>query len=354
MPKKSLKKPVRRAVARKNSAVKKPVKRPVKIVATPIPVARDVAAHRPRFTMYVYWIIILSFICATFYILGRGHDILVKNKSYDVVLTEQGTEFLTTGKDKLAAGDTQGAIADFSAAVDSDPNAPMVYIHRAEAYLAEANYIAAESDLNRAIELDPENSLAHYDRALLDIQVENFDAAMADLDAALKSFGQRPNKIIAIRDIYSKRAQLNLWMKNWDAAIVDYSMALNESGEAPSDEDYAGRADAYTALGSYDAAVGDYMLAVTTISNTIKDIPEPASRINMSRRAMSYFEKSAALHVQIGDMVSARSDLEAASTLATALNDESTRVRLQELMMELPAPQSTLGATVQPGTPMAQ
>jgi len=50
---------------------------------------------------------------------------------------------------------------------------------------------------------------------------------------------------------------------------------------------------------------------------------------------MSYFEKSAALHVQIGEMTAARTDLEAANTLANALNDEDARARIQGLLINM-------------------
>jgi hypothetical protein len=55
---------------------------------------------------------------------------------------------------------------------------------------------------------------------------------------------------------------------------------------------------------------------------------------------MSYFEKRAALHVQINDIVSARGDLEAANTLAAALNDADTQKRILNLLASLPEQQA--------------
>jgi tetratricopeptide (TPR) repeat protein len=161
------------------------------------------------------------------------------------------------------------------------------------------------------------------------------DDAMSDLNTALEIFGENPNEVLTISNIYSKRAQLNLWMKNWDAAISDYDAAISNSLGNQSDEDIAGRADAYTATGNYIAALKDYISAIKNISENIKKVEDQTNKINMSRRAMSYFEKSAALHIQIKDINEARSDLESANALAAALGDLDTQKRITELLVEL-------------------
>jgi tetratricopeptide (TPR) repeat protein len=162
---------------------------------------------------------------------------------------------------------------------------------------------------------------------------------MSDLNHALENFGKRSEEVLSARDIYSKRAQLHLWLKNWDAAISDYSIALNQSPNDPLDEDYSGRADAYTAVGKYSEAIADYMSAITTISSTIRNSGDAATKLNMSRRAMSDFEKSAALHIQTGELDAARGDLEAANSLAAALKDEDTQNRILNLIGNLPVQQ---------------
>ncbi len=339
MPKKSAKKPTTKVAKRFPVANKKPVVKPElpiskPITATPIDGAKSL--HKcPRLTIYIYWFIIVSFVCATFYIVGRGHEFLLKRGGSEITMSAQGSSMLESGKAKLLSGDVKGAIVDMTAAIKTDPTAAVVYNYRGEAYLSDANYAAAQADFDKAIELDPESSLAFYDRALLKIQMSNLEEALADLNIALDVFGKRPNEVLAARDIYSKRAQLNLWMKNWETAISDYSAALSQSPSDPSDEDFAGRADAYTATGNYEAALVDYMSAITTISGTIKNNENAAKRISMSRRAMSYFEKSAALHVQIKDMAAAKSDLEAANTLAAALGDTDTQKRILDLLAGL-------------------
>src|SRR5574344_2546267 len=84
-------KPVVKKVIKKVAAKKPIVKKVIKklvvksvpqeqkpIIITPIAGVKNVNP-RSRFTMFVYWGIIFFFVCATFYILGRGHEILLKN-----------------------------------------------------------------------------------------------------------------------------------------------------------------------------------------------------------------------------------------------------------------------------------
>jgi len=52
----------------------------------------------------------------------------------------------------------------------------------------------------------------------------------------------------------------------------------------------------------------------------------------MSRDAMTFFEKSAALNVMANDFTAARTDLESARTIAAALQDVDAVDRLQTLL----------------------
>lgn len=334
------KKPVAKKAIKK-IAVKKIVSKSIPqeqkpIVITPIAGVKQINPHS-RFTMFVYWGIILFFVCATFYILGRGHQILLKNNilGTSYTMSAQGSQLLESGKKKLLQGDVQGALVDVSAAIQSDPESAMAYTYRGEVYMSDANYGAAKTDFDKAIELKSRSSLAFYDRALLKIQMGELDEAMEDLNSALKIFGKNPNEVLTISNIYAKRAQLNLWMKNWDAAISDYDTAISETDKNQSEENIAGRGDAYTATGNYKAALRDYILAIKIISENIRNNADQADKINMSRRAMSYFEKSAALHIQLKNTEDARSDLESANALASALGDLDTQKRITELLIEL-------------------
>ena len=95
---------------------------------------------------------------------------------------------------------------------------------------------------------------------------------------------------------------------------------------------YAERAEAYTAVGNYADAINDYGSAVRVISEQIQGATTAEARESLSSNAMSYFEKSAALNLNIGNTDAAKSDLESAFAIAVALNDEESMTRIQNLL----------------------
>lgn len=304
-------------------------------------------------SIYVYWFIILFFIAATFYILGRSHGVLNPNaKSDEVVemvagqqsgsnveITEeallQPNDYYQSGKEKLLSGNIDDAIADLTAAIESGNASVDAYILRGEAYMQSADYRRAMADFDTAIEQDAVNSVAYYDRALLNTRLEDYSAALNDINNALASRASNPNDILQLRDLYAKRGQLNLWLKNWEGAIADYTNSLARPDGAVNPTVYAERAEAYTAIGNYAAAINDYTSAVRVISEQIQGASTIAEREDLSSRAMAYFEKSAALNLSLGNIDSARSDLESAHTIAVALNDSDSIERLQGLISEM-------------------
>lgn len=293
-------------------------------------------------SIYVYWFIILFFIAATFYILGRSHGILnhrVPLNNSATVSEEallQASDYYESGKTKLLSGDIEDAIADLTTAIDAGNPSVDMYVLRGEGYMQMANYDKALDDFNAALELNPTSSVAYYDRALLNTRLDNYQAALADINNALAARATTDEDILQLRDLYAKRGQLNLWLKNWEGAIADYTNSLARPDGIVNPTVYAERAEAYTAIGDYASAIADYSAAVRVISEQIQGAATSAERESMSSNAMSYFEKSAALNLQLGNTDAALNDLESARTIATALNDSETVDRLNGLIMELP------------------
>ncbi len=289
-------------------------------------------------SIYLYWFIILFFIAATFYILGRSHAILhpvVNNVSVTEEALVPANDYYDQGKAKLVAGQIDDAIADLSAAIDDAHPSVDALILRGEAYMQSSNFAAALGDFDRAIELDPNNAVAYYDRSLLNTRLENYSAALNDINNALAARAGGANDILRLRDLYARRGQLNLWLKNWEGAIADYTNSLARPDGNVTPNVYAERAEAYTALGQYADAINDYTSAVRIISEQIQGTTTAQEREDLSSRAMTYFEKSAALNLSLGNVASARNDLDSAFTIATALNDEDSMARLQKLIREL-------------------
>ena len=290
-------------------------------------------------SIYVYWFIILFFIAATFYILGRSHGVLNNRSTSGTNVTEEvlmgASEYYENGKTKLLAGELDAAIADLTAAIDAgNPTADM-YVLRGEAYMQTANYGGALQDFNTAIEMNPTSSVAYYDRALLNTRIEDYDAALNDINNALAVRATNDQDVLQLRDLYAKRGQLNLWLKNWDGAIADYTNSLARPDGIVNPTVYAERAEAYTAIGDYPAAINDYSAAVRIISEQIQGLASSSERESVSANAMSYFEKSAALNLKIGNIEAARGDLESALTIAMALNDVDSVDRINALLADM-------------------
>ena len=323
-------------------------KKTTKTTKTKAAAARSVnvkTAHRATgvsswsMSIYVYWFIILFFIAATFFILGRSQFTSdsrggLKNGIAEEVLL-RANDYYNNGKNEILAGNLDGAIADLTSAITTDGNMVSAYILRGEAYMQAGDYRAALNDFNTAIKMDPQNSVAYYDRSLLNTRLEDFESAMTDINNALATFAANPNEILQMRDLYAKRGQLNLWQKNWEGAIADYTNSLARPEGIVSPSVYAERAEAYTAMGNYADAVNDYTAAIRVISEQIQGATTIDQKEDLSMRAMNYFEKSAALNLSLGNTASAKSDLESAYQIATSLNDAETVERFQGLLEEL-------------------
>nr|MBQ0091094.1 tetratricopeptide repeat protein [Candidatus Enterousia merdequi] len=288
-------------------------------------------------TIYIYWFIILFFIAATFYIIGRSQEFLHPT-SPNVVVTEeslmQPDDYITNAKEKLVAGNIDEAIIDLNAAIDKNASSNL-YALRGEAYMQTGNYQNALTDFDSAIEMDGMNAIAFYDRSLLNTRLENYEEALKDINNALAAQSMKPADILTMRNLYAKRGQLNLWLKNWQGAIADYTNSLARSEGSISASVYAERAEAYTAIGEYENAINDYTSAVRVISEQIQAAPSQELREEQSSNAMSYFEKSAALNLNLGNKEAAKSDLESAFAIAVALNDEESSNRIQNLINDL-------------------
>ena len=310
-----------------------------KIKSTPVAkkaVRQENVVNAWSWSIYAYWFIILFFIASTFYILGRSHEFMQSHSN--VTITEeslvQPEDYVENAKSKLAIDDMEGAIAALNAAIAANASST-TYTLRGEAYMQLGEYQKALSDYEAALEIDGMNAVAFYDRALLNTRLENYEAALTDINNALAAQSMKPSDVLNLSDLYAKRGQLNLWLKNWEGAIADYKNSLARPEGIVTPNVYAERAEAYTALGQYSDAIADYTSAIRVISEQIQGATSTEQKEDLSSRAMTYFEKSAALNLNIGNTAAARSDLESASAIATSLDDTDTMERLQKLLNEI-------------------
>ena len=92
-------------------------------------------------------------------------------------MSKKEENFYKSGNKKFDEGDYQGAIDDYSKAIELDPENPEIYISRALCKKFSKDYKGAIDDSTKAIELDPENPARYITRAysksyLEDIKVQ--------------------------------------------------------------------------------------------------------------------------------------------------------------------------------------
>ena len=346
MQKKSPKKPVKKTtkkIAKKTISIKqtRQVKRviPVKQILKPVPASQPVKQSRGGWSasIYIYWFIILFFIAATFYILGRARSTYAPDKApwVEEELTVTDESAMDAVQQHLSDGNIDGMISELSSMIDAGNAVAQTYVLRGEAYLQYGDYSNALSDFNSAINIDPEYAVGYYDRALLNMRLEDYSAALNDINNALALVANGSDSVLSVRDLYAKRGQINLWLKNWEGAIADYTHSLARTSGTINSDVYAERAEAYTAIGDYNAAIDDYSSAVRVISEQIQGMTTSEEREHASTNAMNYFEKSAALNLTLGNVDAARADLESALTIAGALNNSDTIEHLESLLNQL-------------------
>jgi tetratricopeptide (TPR) repeat protein len=184
---------------------------------------------------------------------------------------------------KQNKGDYDGAIADFSRAIELNPEYVDAYDNRANSRQSQGDYDGVIADSDRALQLDPKDSYGYSDRAYAEqckgdlksaieddnraIELDHTNGyvftqrgyckemegdlpdAMADYDRAIKI---QPTGAYA----YSERAYAEEAMNEFDRALADYDRALELN---PGDIDsYSGRGRAHFVLGHLAEALDDF------------------------------------------------------------------------------------------------
>jgi tetratricopeptide (TPR) repeat protein len=157
--------------------------------------------------------------------------------------------YIYKGGDCAKLRDYDGAISNFTKALNIDSSYADIHYVRGFCYVMKGDYNRAIPDLTRAITIDP-NSADYYQwRAISYIKTGNYARAIADYTQQLRI---APNNAAT----YSNRGAAYNVLRNYDSAIVDYTQAIRLN---PNDAaSYRGRGDAYSNKGDYDRAIADY------------------------------------------------------------------------------------------------
>lgn len=146
-------------------------------------------------------------------------------------------------------GDLAGAIADYDQAIRIDPKDALTFASRGKARAALGNVAGAMSDLDAALRLNPGDSDAYYSRGLVHIRRGDLTGALADFNTALLLYPGFANA-------YDKRGEVYFALGRHIEAQADFEAAL-QCGPAP-EPAQAGLALSDYALGRKDTALAGW------------------------------------------------------------------------------------------------
>ena len=91
------------------------------------------------------------------------------------------------GEEKMAAGDWDGAAAEFASAISGDPSLARAYRGRALVWRMKGNVDAAMADLAKAVELDPKDSWNHHSLGCAHLDARSLTDALLSYRKAVEA-----------------------------------------------------------------------------------------------------------------------------------------------------------------------
>ena len=131
---------------------------------------------------------------------------------------QTATELLKSGIEKHNSRDFEGAIKDYTKAIQADKSLIDAYYNRGVCELGLQEYKAAKKDFDKTIELDPKFVKAYYNRATVMVSQEKYAEALPDLDKAIELNPTTPNAL-------TLRGQLRAQTGDKKGACEDFNLA---------------------------------------------------------------------------------------------------------------------------------
>jgi tetratricopeptide (TPR) repeat protein len=144
---------------------------------------------------------------------------------------QTASTFVTSGLDKYRMGDYDGAIADYTKALDLNSSYLGAYNNRGMAKSKQGNFDGAIADYAQAIKMKPTFTDAYFNRGTAELLQGNFDAAIADCS---KTIELKPDHQAA----YFHRALAKDCQTNFEGASADYAKALELKGASDEANNY--------------------------------------------------------------------------------------------------------------------
>jgi tetratricopeptide (TPR) repeat protein len=132
---------------------------------------------------------------------------------------KEAPSFIASGETAAARGDGDRAIADFTRAIQLDPNLAPAYSGRGTEYYKKSDWDRAIADFTQAVRLDPKHSTSFANRGAAYNSKSEWDRAIADCTESIRL---DPNYANA----YRHRAFAYMQKGSYTQARADVNMAL--------------------------------------------------------------------------------------------------------------------------------
>ncbi|TAE20925.1 MAG: hypothetical protein EAZ92_17470 [Candidatus Kapaibacterium sp.] len=274
----------------------------------------------PLYTMHLRRSIIFSLFGCVLFLLSAAESIA---QASGTAQQTQASALAREGFAKQQRGDAQGALANFTKALEMWKS-PEIYVMRAQLYgTALRNPQAAIADASEAIKLAPEKGSGYFLRGVNYLNTQQVQAAEQDLKkcialklhiapvykvlAIVLSVQQRFSEAVDIAtkglklfpnegELYYERGNYFVNLKRCKDAISDYNQAIKFLPNMQ--EAYLNRANCNAELGDLQSAVKDYTALMALDSNNIKYIGNRGntySALGQYEKAISDLQKAVAL-----------------------------------------------------------
>lgn len=171
----------------------------------------------------------------------------------EMAAREEAKQYFARGDECYDKKDYENAIAEYTRAIEKDPDYVEAYNHRGNAYIEKRDYDKAIEEYTRALEIKPDFETAYINRALAYAGKKDYERAIADCTKAIEL---NPNDA----DSYVHRGYVHQEKNDLDSAILDFSKAI--AIEPKNEEAYFRRGSAYFDKRDNDRALADFVICI--------------------------------------------------------------------------------------------
>ncbi len=150
-------------------------------------------------------------------------------------------------------GDLEGAYANYSAAIQLNPESAATYHNRGNVRFNRGDLSGAIDDYSEAIRLNPRDPRTYHNRGNIYFELNQMEEAIKNYSYAIQ-LGRRNSKA------YNNRGAARFALGDLDGAITDYSEAIRLNRRNA--YGYLGRGVTYQKKGEFGAAIDDWQRAM--------------------------------------------------------------------------------------------